>query len=181
MRLHQIVSFAQSKMDAVFRFYLPWRKAKSPLSHLLESFCCWKLGKSPSCDEEPWAGPMRLPPRKWDFMPRLAGALCLGHWFLRNVATDREACNHPWKTFQTVLQASSRQREGPYFAFYVVLKSLQSTQLKNVASIKLRADYYSANSCHVIRDTGNVLRKRCLVLLISSFVFQVRFPENGAR
>lgn len=53
MRLHQIVSFAQSKMDAVFRFYLPWRKAKSPLSHLLESFCCWKLGKSPSCDEEP--------------------------------------------------------------------------------------------------------------------------------
>lgn len=82
-------------MVAVCRLHLSWRKAKNAPSHPLESFCCWKLGKSPSCDKEPRAGPMRLPPRKWDFMPRLAGALCLGHWFLRKVGANREGCNHP--------------------------------------------------------------------------------------
>lgn len=47
MRLHQIVPFAKSKLGVVFRLYLVRRKAK-----LWDSFCCYKLEKGPSCDEE---------------------------------------------------------------------------------------------------------------------------------
>lgn len=47
MRLRQIVPFAKSKMGVVFRLHLVRRKAKP-----WASFCCYKLEKDPSCDEE---------------------------------------------------------------------------------------------------------------------------------
>lgn len=191
MRLHQIRPSAQSKMGVIFRLHLPRRKVKKKKNTLSVSF--WSPSVASLGRAQPWwrkslvqraqLRPTLVPwgfLHKWVFLPRLAGALFLGCWFLRKVGSNRKGCKHPWKAFQTVLQASC-QREGPYFAFYVVLKSLQSAQLKYVASINLRADYYRANSCHVIRNTGNVQRKGCLVLLTSSFVFQVWFPGNGAR
>lgn len=175
MKLHQIRSVTQSKMGVIFRLHLAKRKIKKTLNQLLESCCC-TFARGPSLDEELCAEGPHWSHEAFSISAFYAQACRSPR--LKKVDTNREGCNHPWIAFQTVLQAS-RQWEGPYFAFYMVLKSLQSTQLKYVASIKLRADYYRANSCHVIRNTGNVLRKGCLVLLISSFVFQVWFPENG--
>lgn len=109
MKRHQIIPFAQSKMGVIFRLHLPRRKAKP-----WATFCCCKFEKGPSCDEErkptlvPWGFL-----HKWAFIPRLTGALCLGRWFLRMVATNREGCNHPWKTFQTVLQANPARERAP--------------------------------------------------------------------
>lgn len=91
-----------------------------------------------------------------------------------------KAVTIPEKYFKLCYKLTLPER-GPLLCFLHGLKTLQSTQLRNAASIKLGADYYHANSCHVIRNTGTILSKGCLVQLISSFVFQVWFPENGAR
>ena len=80
-----------------------------------------------------------------------------------------KAVTIPEKYFKLCYKLTLPER-GPLLYFLHGLKTLQSTQLRNAASIKLGANYYHANSCHVIRNTGTILRKGCLVQLISSFV-----------